>query len=662
MKTLDLGKEKIGKLLLAFSIPCIISMLINSVYNIVDQIFIGQGVGTLGNAATNVIFPLVIVCSAIAGLIGNGCAANLSLRLGEKNYDEAKRSIGSSVVCLICVSILVAILGELFLPTLVNLCGCTESVYPYAMSYGRIILLGAPFMIIYSGLSSVIRADGSPKYSMMCLMVGAIINLILDPIFILDWGLNLGVAGGAWATIIGQFVSFLIAIFYLKKIKSVKMEKKDYKITPTLKKNLSLGASSFITQMTVLLLFVVMNNLMTQYGVDSKFGSDIPLSVYGIISKVNSLYVSSILGIAIGVQPIIGFNYGAGNYERVRSALKRVMIIGFIIGLVFNMMFQFFPKTIISFFISESDQTYELFMEFAIDFSKTFLMLCCLNAFEMCSSIVIQSLGNVKKATLVSFTRQIILFIPLALFLTNRMGLYGALYAGPIADALCFIVVIFIFGSEYLKLIKLEKEEIEPSEEEKDVRKGDPKVVVTIGREYGSGGRYVGKILSDLLDVPLYDKEMISLVSKESGLSPKYVEKSEQKKGNMGGNFYSNDDALFIAETKVIKKLAKDSCVIVGRCADYILKKQKNVFRVFLYSSESDKVKRAIKYYGLDEKKASKEIKKVNREREKHYKYYTNCNWKDFDNYELVLNVDTFGVEKTAEIIKDAIGKRNKQG
>lgn len=660
MKTLDLGHEKIGKLLLAFSIPCIVSMLINSVYNIVDQIFIGQGVGTLGNAATNVIFPLIIVCNAIAGLIGNGCAANLSLRLGEGNIEEAKRSIGSSVVALICVSILVALLGELFLPVLVNLCGCTENVYPYAMSYGRIILLGAPFMIIYSGLSSIIRADGSPKYAMFCLMVGAIINLILDPIFILDWGLDLGVAGGAWATIIGQAVSFIIAILYLRKIKSVKMEKKDYKITPTLKKNLSLGASSFITQMTVLLLFVVMNNLMTKYGVDSKFGSDIPLSVYGIISKVNSLYVSSILGIALGVQPIIGFNYGAGNYDRVRDALKRVMITGFIIGLTFNVLFQFFPEQVISFFISDTDPTYELFMEFAIDFSKIFLMLCALNAFEMCSSIVIQSLGNVKKATLVSFTRQIILFIPLALILTSKMGLYGALYAGPIADALCFIAVIFIFGSEYLKLKKLDRVDTPLVREKKVYKNKNSKVVVTIGREYGSGGRYVGNLLSDLLEVPLYDKEMIYLTSKESGLSPKYIEKNEQKKGNIGGNFYSNDDEIFIAESKIIKKLASDSCVIVGRCADYILRNEKNVFKVFLYSDEKNKIKRAVKYYGLDEKNALKEIQKVNREREKHYKYYTNTNWQDFSHYDLVLNVDTFGVEKTAEIIKDAIEKRNK--
>ncbi len=513
-------------------------------------------------------------------------------------------------------------------------------------------------MIIYSGLSSIIRADGSPKYSMFCLVVGAVINLILDPIFILDWGLDLGVAGGAYATIIGQFVSFLIAIFYLKKIKSVKLEKKDYRITPTLKKNLSLGASSFITQMTVLLLFVVMNNLMTKYGVDSEFGSDIPLSVYGIISKVNSLYVSSILGIAIGVQPIIGFNYGAGNYDRVRDALKRVMLIGFIVGLLFNAMFQFFPSTIISIFISESDPTYELFMKFAIDFSKIFMMVCFLNAFEMCSSIVIQSLGNVKKATLVSFTRQIILFIPIALFLTSKMGLYGALYAGPIADSLCFIAVIFIFGSEYLKLLKLEKSNESIVEDNLPKKGNGKKVVVTIAREYGSGGRYVGKILSELLEIPLYDKEMIHLVSKESGLSPKYIETVEQKKSNIGGNFYNNDDKLFIAESKVIKKLAKSSCIIVGRCADYILEKEKNVFRVFLYSSDEEKEKRAIKYYGLKEKSASKEIKKVNREREKHYRYYTNRNWKDFSHYELVLNVDTFGVEKTAEIIKEAIEKR----
>lgn len=654
MKELDLGKEKISKLLFAFSIPCIISMLINSIYNIVDQIFIGQGVGTIGNAATNVIFPIVLICNAVAGLIGNGCAANLSLRLGEGKKDEAKKSIGSSISTLILSSIIICLLGEIFLPTLVNLFGCTESVYSYAITYGRIILLGAPFMIIYSGLSNIIRSDGSPKYSMICLVVGAIINLILDPIFIFVF--KQGVAGGAIATIIGQFVSFIIAILYIPKIKSVKLEKQDFKIDKDIFKTLSLGLSSFITQMTVLALFVVMNNLMTKYGASSKYGSDIPLSVYGVISKVNNFYVSSILGIAIGSQPIIGFNYGAGKYERVKETLRKVLLTGLIVGIIFNLALYLFPSEIASIFIAKNDPTYDLFMEFAIKFCRIFFIVCFLNFFEMTTSTTIQSLGNFKKATLVSFTRQIILFIPLALILSHIYGLDGALYAGPLADSICFIFVIFVFGSEYKKLSKLENKQVYQDEVITSKPILNEKVIVTISREYGSGGRYVGKLLAEELGIPFYDKNLIHLTSKESGLSEHYIEENEQTKN--AKYFYNNDDTIYIAESKVIKKIAKDSCVIIGRCADDILSNEKNIYKVFLYSDENSKIKRAVKYYGLKKENALKEINKINKRRAKHYKYYTNKDWNDFNNYDLVVNVDTFGVEKTANLIKNAILER----
>ena len=220
-----MGRDKINKLLISFAIPCVISMLINSVYNIVDQIFIGKGVGTLGNAATNVIFPLVILANAIAGLIGNGAAANLSLKLGERKENEARASIGSSITLSFIISILFAILAYIFLPKLVYMFGCTENVYSYALSYGRIVLIGAPFMIIYSVLSSIIRADGNPKYSMVMLVVGAIINIVLDPVFI--FGFNMGVFGGGLATVIGQVISFIIALCYLPKIKSVKLEREE---------------------------------------------------------------------------------------------------------------------------------------------------------------------------------------------------------------------------------------------------------------------------------------------------------------------------------------------------------------------------------------------------------------------------------------------------
>ena len=653
MKKLDLGKEKINTLLLSFAIPCVISMLINSVYSIVDQIFIGKGVGTLGNAATNVIFPLVIIANAISGLIGNGASANLSLRLGEKKEDEAKKCIGSAITLTIIVSIVFSIIIYLLLPNLVYLLGCTENVYHYALDYGRIILIGAPFMITYSAIASIIRADGSPKYSMILLVVGAIINIILDPILIFTF--NMGVKGGAIATVIGQIVSCIMALVYIPKIKSVKLEKSDFKLDKSITRTLGLGLSSFITQATVLALFVFMNNIMTKYGATSKFGSDIPLSVYGVISKINSLYISTILGISIGSQPIIGFNYGAGNYSRVRETLKKVLVINMIVGILFNIIFFLFPKELAGIFISKTDPSYDLFMEFAVLMCRSFLLVCCLNFLEMTTSIVVQSLGNVKKATAVSFIRQIILFIPIALILCIlcKKGIYGALYAGCISDSITFVISIFILLSEYKKLKDDNQDIVVTSENQKADYQG-PKIVVTISREYGSGGRYVGKLLADRMHLPFYDKELISLAAKESGLSSAYITKNDEI---MASSQYedNNDDRLFVAEVKVIKGLAKHSCVIVGRCSDYILKDTKNTLKVFLYSDMNSKVKRAVKYYGISKEKAEKQIESINKKREKHYKYYTDRAWKNPNNYDLMLNVDLLGVEKCAELIENII-------
>lgn len=653
MKTLDLGNEKIGKLLISFSIPCIISMLINSIYNIVDQVFIGQGVGYVGNAATNVIFPIVILCNALAGLLGNGVAANLSLRLGEGKKEEASKSVGSTITITIIFSIIFSILVYLLLPILVKWFGCTKNVYPYALDYGRIIMIGAPFMITYTTLSSIIRADGSPKYSMFLLVIGAIINIILDAIFIL--GFNLGVKGGALATIIGQMISCLIALLYLRKFKSIHLDKQDYVPNKSIFKIAGYGLSSFITQGTILVLFIFMNNIMTRAGADTKFGSDIPLSVYGVISKLNNLYVSSILGISIGAQPIIGFNYGAGKYDRVRETLKRVLIINFMIGFIFNFAFLMFPNQLVLLFDNSNNP---LYLEFAVDFCRIFLMLSALNAFEITSSIVIQSLGNVKKATAVSFIRQIILFIPLSMILTHFIGLYGSLYAAPFVDIICFIVVIFIFGSEYRKIGKISKEknEVDMNLVADEITKISGKYVITINREYGSGGRYVGKLLAESLEIPFYDEELIRLTAEKSGLSEDYIRENEQKKQYANISEYNSEDQIFIGESKVIEELAnKGSCVIVGRCADYVLKDMDHITHIFLYSSDKDKERRAIQYYHLNKKTVRKKIRKINKERAKHYKYYTNQEWKDFSNYDYMLNVDTLGVEKTAQLLKEII-------
>ena len=654
MKKNDLATEKINKLIISFAIPCVISMIINSIYNIVDQIFIGKGVGTLGNAATNVIFPLVILASAIAGLIGNGAAANFSLRLGEGNKDSAKKSVGEAITLSFIVSLIFTLISFILLPKLLYFFGCTENVYNYAYNYGKIILIGMPFMIVYSVFSNIIRADGSPKYSMIMLIIGAIINIILDPVFI--FGFNLGVKGGAIATVIGQIVSFIIAIVYLKNFKTIKLEKDDFKLSKNILKILSLGLSSFITQLTILVLFVFMNNIMTKFGAKSVYGADIPLSVYGVLSKINSIYVSIILGVSIGVQPIIGFNFGAGNIDRVKEVLKKVIILNFIIGIVFNIILYCFPKEIVSIFITSSDANYDLFMEFAVLMCKTFFMVCALNAVEMTTSIVIQSLGHVKKATAVSFIRQIILLIPISLLLciTFNKGIYGVLDAGRISDSITFVIALILYISEYKGLSKLKVDVIDENSNNESKYVGK-KIIITIGREYGSGGHYVGELLAKKLGVNFYDKNIISLVSKESGLSKNYIASNEESLNN--AKYESNNDNLiFIAESKVIKKIAKtESCVIVGRCADYILDGNKDVLKVFLYSDEASKINRCVKYYGISKNKALNEIKKIDKERSKHYNFYTNKEWGNVSNYDLLINVDKYGVESTADLIYNYI-------
>ena len=646
MENTKLGKEKIGKLLLSFAIPSVISMLVNSIYNIVDQIFIGQNVGYLGNAATNVVFPLVVVATALALLFGDGASSFLSLSLGEKDIKKAKKGIGATISAVFILAIVLFLICFIFLPQLLQLLGATENTMQYALDYGRIIVIGFPFMIIYTALNSIIRADGSPKYSMVSMASGAILNIVLDYLFVVvfEWGIE----GAAIATVIGQVVSFIISFSYLFRFKSFKLKLKDLKINSTIKKVASYGVSSAITQLTIVAVVIVMNNALTKYGADSKYGEDIPLSVYGIVMKVNQIFMSIVIGIAVGGQPIIGYNYGANNIPRVKETIKTIIKIICVVGIIATIGFQFFGKQIISIFGSESD----LYNEFAVLCFRFNLMLTLLNSFQIFCGILFQSLGKPKYAAICSLSRQIIFLIPAILIFGYFFGVMGCICAGILADALAFILATILFARVYKKLgkEKLKKENIEEKGINTDyIENSSEHIVITISREYGSGGRFVGQLLAEKLGIKFYDKELIKVASEESGLSEEYIQENEQKKISAE---YSGDDRIFVAESNSIKNIAQNnSCVIVGRCADYILKDEKNVLKLFLYSDDESKVKRAVTYYNLDEKKALKEINKINKEREKHYKFYTDRNWKDFNNYDLAINVDTLGVEETVEAI-----------
>lgn len=644
LKNYDLGKEKISKLLLNFSIPCIISMLVGALYNIVDQIFIGWGVGYLGNTATNIVYPFTVIALALALLLGDGASALFSLSLGSKDDKKVSKSIGNAVVTLVLVSLVLTIFGFVFKSNILKLFGVTEASFDFANDYLTIILIGIPFYVIGQGLNGIIRADGSPRYAMIATLSGAILNIILDPIAI--FALGMGIKGAAIATIVGQIITFIFTVLYFRKSKKFKLSKDSLKPDKeVIKREALLGVSSFITQISIVLVIAVCNNLVVKYGSLSKYGADIPLSAIGIVMKVFGIVIALVIGTSIGGQPIIGFNYGAGNKKRVKETFNLIIRTNLSVGVIAFIIFQVFPQAIINIFGSES----ELYNEYALYCFRIYLSGITLTCITKTCSIYLQAIGKSFKSMFISVMRDVVLFIPALIVLAKMFGIVGMLWAALVADVIAFIIAIFMTFERKNKVSISEVKNIS----EVDAVFIKP-MVITISREYGSGGRYVGKLLAEKLGIPCYDKEIIVDTARESGLDIEYIKENEQIKNDFN-IYYNNDDNIYLCESKVIKNLAMKPCIIIGRCADYILKDRNDVYNVFLYSSMDKKIDRVTKYYGIDAEKAKNEINKVNKRRAKHYEYYTNQKWNDVSNYDLAVNVDTLGVENTALMIKKIV-------
>lgn len=446
-----LGTEKLSKLLKGYAIPSVIAMLVSSLYNIVDQIFIGQGVGYLGNAATNVAYPLTTICLAIALLIGIGSASRFSLELGAKEKENAALAVGNAFSMMILFGVLYVIIIETFLRPLLTVFGATADVMPYAESYTRITAAGMPLLIVTNGMSNLARADGSPKYSMTCMLVGAIINTILDPIFIFVF--HMGVAGAAWATVIGQFFSFLMAASYIKKFKHIDLKKHHFRLK--LKECLkiaSLGMSNSLNQLAITFVQIVLNNSLTHYGALSVYGSEIPLACCGIVMKTNAILLAVIIGISQGSQPIVGFNYGAKNYARVRGTYKLAIGCNLIVSCIGFILFQFFPRQIISLFGSGD----ALYFEFAEKFMRIFLFMVIVNGCQLISSNFFAAIGKPIKGVFLSMTRQVIFLIPLILILPVFFGIDGIMFSAPAADTIAFITTMILITKEFSHIKKLE--------------------------------------------------------------------------------------------------------------------------------------------------------------------------------------------------------------
>lgn len=443
-----LATEKIPKLVLKYAIPMIISQLVSSLYNIVDQIFIGHSVGIIGNSATTVCLPIVNVCAAIALLFGVGGASNFSIKMGQDRKEEAAHFAGNAMFFLTVCGTVFSVLVSIFLKPVIIFLGATAKNLTYALTYARIVSFGIPFLIISTGGSVIIRADRSPKYSMASTLTGAIINCILDPIFIFVF--NMGIAGAAYATVIGQVVSAIMVLRYFPRYRSVKLERHNFKPkTEYLKAIVSLGMSAGIGQVAMTIVTVLLNNSLRYYGGLSAYGSDIPIACVGVLTKVNIISFAFAIGIAQGCQPINGFNFGAEKYDRVRQTFMTALIAVTTISTVIYILIQAFPLQVIKIFGNGSEEYYR----FAIKYLRTYMVLAFANGIQPLVSNFFTSIGKAKKGVWISLTRQVLFYIPLLLILPRFLGVDGILYTGPISDfaAVTFALILAFKELKHLK-------------------------------------------------------------------------------------------------------------------------------------------------------------------------------------------------------------------
>ena len=442
-----LGYAPIVRLIAKFAIPSIISMLVTSAYNITDQIFIGHVVGMYGNAATNVAFPIVTLTIAFAQLVGVGTAANFNICLGANKEEEAKNFIGTGLTMIPIIGISIMAVVLCLKSQILITCGATENVFPLASLYVGITAFGIPFSLLFSAGSFLIRADGSPTYSMACTISGAVLNVFLDWLFM--YGFQWGIQGAAIATVIGQIFSAALCLGYFFLFKNFKIRwnmlglKANYMLDIA-----KLGTSNFINHTIMMLVNIVMNNTLTHYGALSIYGEDIPLAVSGVVAKLNSIVIAFTVGLAQGCTPILSFNMGAKNYSRIQETYKKALTVAGVIGVAALTLFQLFPRQIVSIFGSGE----ALYFQFAEQYMRIYMMLVCLHGVQPLSVNYFTGIGNVRQGIILSLSRQGFFLIPALLLLPLVFGLNGALYAGPIADGLACILSLSLVFSNFKKL------------------------------------------------------------------------------------------------------------------------------------------------------------------------------------------------------------------
>ena len=448
-----LGTQPINRLIWKFAIPGIITQLVNALHNIVDQVFIGWGIGDFGVASTSILFPITSIITALSALIGLGAASRFSILLGKKQYQEASDIFGNAISLLLLFGSVITIGTSVFLKPMLYLFGATERMMPYAQPYARIICIGILFGVFSTGMSYFIRADGNPNYSSFVLLAGAVFNMIFDPVFLFVF--DMGIAGIALATVFGQLLSAALALFYLlKKLKSVRLSPGNLSLRlPLVRSIFSLGFAVFTTHILAALAQIIQMNALKRYGALSVYGSEAAIAAAGAMGKLSIVFLSSIIGISLGCQPIFGYNLGKKQYDRVKETYLTALRWGTIIAASAFLILQLFPGQILRIFSSDNP----LFYEFAARYIHIYMAMLFLNAIQPITSTFCTAIGKAKLGFWMAVIRQGILLIPLLLFLPTRLGIDGVLFSGAISDGAAAIIVIFIARKELRQLTKLQK-------------------------------------------------------------------------------------------------------------------------------------------------------------------------------------------------------------
>ena len=650
-----LGTEKVKKLLRQFAIPCICSLIISCLYNIVDQIFVGNGIGYLGNAATGVIFPITVVGWGLSLFFGDGAAAALSVSLGRGKTKDIHRSVGNAILGSLVSGVVVILIAYLWGDGLLRLIGATDANLQMAHDYGMIIFAMMPIAMMQNTLASIIRADGSPQYAMAAMLTGAVINIIGDPVAI--FMLDMGIQGAAWATILGQFVSFLICAAYLMRSKTFRVRFKSFSPSISLLKPvMALGTSSLLTQLSIVIITVVNNILLVKYGAQSVYGADIPLAAFVVIMKLFQIVLNVAIGIAAGAQPIVGYNYGAKKYDRVQELLKLMIKWTVIVGLICTVFFEAFPGVFIRMFGSAEDPVYFTFAMLCLRIYLSLILITCIQ--KVCA-IFLQSIGKAKAAAPLSILRDVLLIV-FSLVLPATLEVSGIFWAAPIADVLAILVTVGVMIQVWKELGQSHKSP-EPGAM---IQPSHPGTIITIAREHGSAGKRIGQLTAQRLGIPCYYKELVAIAAQESGLAQEFISGINSDENAVMRELYLTTNPVqraITAQDRAIRHIADaGACVLIGRSADFILRNYPDVVRVFIHAPKSYREKKVMAMYGDTLEAARKSITHSDTARAAYYKNISGQEWGDPHGYELCIDA-SIGEDAAAELICAYVGcKREK--